>query len=209
MNSVPPRCVKPRSSTESTRRPRLTFARIGLSATSNASSVTERSVTRTGHDALLAPDEERQRRLERQHLEHARAPRARRSPAGRRRAGGRATRARRAAGWMPSVDRVRVRVRDRPSRSVASISASSLIVSTRGALQPQRLGAVAGLARRLHLQRPRQRVGVVLQRDHAQHASGVRIDLHDPALEQARRSREAARHGSLRKFFLYSGLSGK
>ena len=37
----------------------------------------------------------------------------------------------------------------------------------------------------------------------------VGIDLDEAALEQARRSREAARHGSLRKFFLYSGLSGK
>ena len=50
MNSVPPRCLKPRSSTERTRSPRLTFARIGLSATSNASSVTEEAF-----DVLLNP----------------------------------------------------------------------------------------------------------------------------------------------------------
>ena len=52
-NSAPPRCAKPRSSVVSTRRPRLTLARIGFSAASNASSVIENSVTRTGTTRLL------------------------------------------------------------------------------------------------------------------------------------------------------------
>ena len=48
MKIVPPRWRKPRSSTLRTRRPRETFARIGLSARSNASSTIDSSVTRTG-----------------------------------------------------------------------------------------------------------------------------------------------------------------
>ena len=53
MNRLPPFTLNPRSFTLRTRIPRLTFARIGLSATSNASSVTERSVTRTGTTRCL------------------------------------------------------------------------------------------------------------------------------------------------------------
>ena len=71
MKSSPPRCLKPRSSTESTRRPSETFARIGFSATSNASSVIGQLGDAHRHGALLAPHEDRQRRLDRQHLERA------------------------------------------------------------------------------------------------------------------------------------------
>src|SRR6185503_6981345 len=45
---LPPRWRKPRSSTDNTRIPKETFARMGLSAGSNASSVTLKSVMRTG-----------------------------------------------------------------------------------------------------------------------------------------------------------------
>jgi len=48
---------------------------------------------------------------------------------------------------------------------VASISASTLIVSVAAPFSPQGLTAVAVAARRLDLQRAAQRVGVVLQRD--------------------------------------------
>src|SRR5712691_2940001 len=51
-NRLPPFWSKPRSSTLSTRKPRLTLARIGLSATSNASSVMLSSVMRTGTTRL-------------------------------------------------------------------------------------------------------------------------------------------------------------
>ena len=48
MNRLPPFALKPRSSTVSTRMPRLNLARIGFSAASNASSVIDSSVMRTG-----------------------------------------------------------------------------------------------------------------------------------------------------------------
>ena len=53
MKRLPPLWAKPRSSTLSTRRPRLIFARIGLSDGSNASSVMLNSVTRTGTMRVL------------------------------------------------------------------------------------------------------------------------------------------------------------
>ena len=62
--------------------------------------------------------------------------------------------------------------------------------------QPQRLRAVARLPGCLHLQRARERVGVELQRDRAQHRSRLGVDLDEAAPEQTRRSREAA-HGKL------------
>jgi hypothetical protein len=62
-----------------------------------------------------------------------------------------------------------------------------------GAAQPQRLGAVAALrARRLDLERPRERVRVVLERDRPQQRPRVRVDLDEPAPEEARRSGEGA-----------------
>src|SRR5260221_13124475 len=53
MNIVPPLCWKPRSSVLITRRPSETLARSGLSDGSKASSVIEKSVTRTGTTRLL------------------------------------------------------------------------------------------------------------------------------------------------------------
>jgi len=53
MNKLPPLLSKPRSVTLSTRMPKLTLARIGLSAGSNASSVMLKSVSRTGTIRLL------------------------------------------------------------------------------------------------------------------------------------------------------------
>ena len=53
MKMLPAFVSKPRSSTVSTRSPRLTLARIGLRFGSKASSVIDRSVTRTGVTRLL------------------------------------------------------------------------------------------------------------------------------------------------------------
>ena len=50
-------------------------------------------------------------------------------------------------------------------------------------LQPQRLGAVAGLTDALHLQRARNLVGIVLQRDHAPDRAGRRIDQNKAAAQ--------------------------
>jgi hypothetical protein len=53
MNRRPPGCENPKSSTLRTRIPKLTFARMGFSFVSNASSVMEKSVSRTGTTRLL------------------------------------------------------------------------------------------------------------------------------------------------------------
>ncbi len=53
MNRPPPLCSKPRSFADSTRRPRLILARMGLSAVSKASSVMLNSVMRTGRTRVL------------------------------------------------------------------------------------------------------------------------------------------------------------
>ena len=93
---------------------------------------------------------------------------------------------------MPNCTALRV-LSGNSSWSVASISASSLIVSTGGPLSrsaSERSPALAADA--LHLQRARERVGVVLQRDDALHRRSVRVDQDDAALEQARRAGESA-----------------
>ena len=77
------------------------------------------------------------------------------------------------------------------SWSVASISASSLKVSTAGPLK--RSGSTRSLACAaggLHLQRARQRVGVVLQRDDAQHVGGVGVDEDEAAFDELGATRE-------------------
>ena len=141
-----------------------------------------------GDDALLAPDEERQRRLQRQDLEHARAASASFAWSASARGWTRLSSAA-SCGWMPSAT-VSGLLAGSSSRSVASISASSLIVSIRRALEPERLRAIAALAAaRLHLQRARQRVRVVLEGDHAQDPRGLRVDLDDAALEKPWRER--------------------
>ena len=141
MNSVPPRCWKPRSSTESTRRPRL-HLRADRVQRDVERLLGDREVGDAHrHDALLAPDEERQRRLERQHLEHARA-------------GERVVRLqvvgarvderleRRELRVDAELDRVRVRlgIVELVGRVDLGLELDRL---DRGALQPQRLRAVA------------------------------------------------------------------
>ncbi len=185
MKSVPPRWRKPRSSTESTRRPRLTFARIGLRLTSNASSVTERSVTRTGTTRCL---------LQTNSVSGASSGSTSSTP-GR---GERVVRLQVVGARLDQLlehrelrvdserdgDRVRVRVVELLGRVDLRLELDRL---DRRPLQPQRLGLVgaAAGARRLHLQRPRERVRVVLERDRAQDAARVRVDLDEAALEQA------------------------
>ena len=73
------------------------------------------------------------------------------------------------------------------SWSVASISASSLIVSTggpfsRSASERSPLSAPTPL----HLQAARERIGVVLQRDDALDRAAVWIEQHEPAFQEAR-----------------------
>jgi hypothetical protein len=62
-----------------------------------------------------------------------------------------------------------------------------------GAASTLRLGAVAALrAGGLDLERPGERVRVVLQRDRPQQRPRVRVDLDEPAPQEARRSGEGA-----------------
>ena len=188
MKSVPPRCRKPRSSTERTRSPMLTLARIGLSAGVERLLGHGEVGDANGDDALLAPDEERQRRLQREDLEHAR-PRER----------------------VVRLERVRARMDEALERRQLRVDAESdgVGVARRvlepvggvdlgleldrldaGALEAERLRAIAALAAaRLHLQRARERVRVVLERDHAQDPCGLRVDLDDPALQKPWRER--------------------
>src|SRR5690606_6878685 len=53
MKRLPPRCLKPRSSTDSTRSVSETVARIGLRSASKASSAIEKEVIRTGKTRFL------------------------------------------------------------------------------------------------------------------------------------------------------------
>ena len=154
------------------------------------------SVSRTGTIRLPAPDEQRERRLHRHDLERPGCRQARCWPAAGRWSGRRSSPARRAAG--------RCRPRSRPgnwsgnsSWSVASISASSLIVSTGGPLSRSASERSAvSCARGLDLQRAGQRVRVVLQRDHPPHRRRRRVDQHDPALEDSRRVGECGHSGA-------------
>ena len=63
-----------------------------------------------------------------------------------------------------------------------------LVCLDRRALEPERLRAIrpAFGTDRLGLQRAAQRLGVVLQRDHADDPAGVGLDERDPAVEDLR-----------------------
>ncbi len=162
--------------------PRETLARIGLRELSNISSVMLNSVKRTGTIRDLLQTNSVRRRVHRDDLERAgvrvgigcRELRARRIDDGLERG-----ELRRDAG----IGRHEDSLRGSASTSVASISASSLIVSIGGPLR--RIWSTCGP---LSVPTPctcsvrDQRLRVVLQRNDAQHRRRSRVDQHDPPL---------------------------
>ena len=123
------------------------------------------SVRRTGQDAVLAPDEQRERRLA-----GAISSVPDRWP-GRCSTGAGRWSDRRSSPAPPAGERCRAATvvglsSGNSSWSVASISASSLIVSTGGPFSRSASSrSPLSVTRALHLQRAGERVGVVLQRD--------------------------------------------
>ena len=166
------------------------MARIGFSATSNAS-----SVTREVGDAHRARRAACSRRTA-SAAPPAAAPRARPDAASASFACSASARgctsvsSAASCGWMPSST-ASAFASGSSSWSVASISASSLIVSTAGALQAQRLRAVAAVARRRACTcSVRVSVsGLYWSAITRSTCAGLGIDLDEAALEQPRRER--------------------
>ena len=163
MNSPPPGWLKPRSSTDSTRMPRLTLARIGLRAASNASSVMENSVTRTGTIRFL---------LQTKRVSADSIGTISSVPAAARALLASSCRAGRIDHRLQGCERGKMptSVRFGTGRGLELVRRVDLGVQLDGlrrrALEPQRLGVVGVvLPRGLDLQRAAQCVRVVLQRD--------------------------------------------
>ena len=166
--------------------PRLTLARMGLRSASNASSVMLNSVKPHRHDAVLAPDEHGERGTRWAGFRGCRRGRAAVAAAtSRAGAGRRSSPGPRAAG-RPDCTAVGL-WSGNSSWSAASISAVELDGFDRGALEPEGLEAVAGLAAdRLRLEGAGEGVGVVLQHDDPADGRRVGVDQDEAALERPR-----------------------
>ena len=136
------------------------------------------------HHPVLAPDEQGERRLERQDLEHAGS--AERVVALQRRGGGVHEQLERRDLRMDARGHSR-RVLVGELQPVGGVDLRLHLEGLdRGALEPQRLRLVRAVAAAgLHLQAARQGVGVVLQGDHAEQAAAGGVDLDEAALDES------------------------
>ena len=190
MNSPLPRWPKPRSSTLRTRSDRLTLARIGLRFGSKNSSVIDRLGDPDRHDAVLAPDEERQRRLGGRDLEAAGA-RLAVLPLELRRGRVQQQLERRERREDPGLDGGGILVGELELIGRVELGVERDRLLGRPG-QPQRLRPVGLVLHRLRLERALQRLRRVLQRDDAHDRPALGIDQHQPGAQQLRGSGIAA-----------------
>src|ERR1043166_9188003 len=132
--------------------------------------------------SVFAPDEQLVRALDRYDLEGARAPEA-------------------IVGLNLAVRRINNRLEGRELRIYSELNGILILLGKfqlvrridlrveldrlhRRAGESQRVGSIAALGQRFDLQRSRERVGIVLQRDDPQHGGSGGIDQHDAAFEK-------------------------